>query len=540
MSGFAEFLTVAKTKIEDFISEAKKELKPEEYRGSNIATHFKTQTQTYPETLDSSSVSETSFDVLFIMNFHGYAFGDPITIGSRDIFINSSLPDKKGILPDNNLIDVFIGSVDYDNGGEMSKIIENKEQARKYGSLIFLRLFEYILYPKLFEILEKIKHNILEKIKHHILSDNDVENEITELQELFLPYENPPDINDFVTRIYAYVNAMKTESVFAFNVKTVETFLDEQLNEIVELYMSYIITELKEINLRFGTYVEYCPNLKLEGKHSDDPEDSMMGFFVGTYNGTLLDICFKHIIDSQEFEDFLIENGDTYYINDETNVIDPGYLKQKEHCILREGSLTYYILKFLGEKYFKKTDTLDLTKRATDKNRELLTEDVTLAHEERYNWLFDNLSQDYNANQLTLPDEEPYQTELSYIIDFINYIKCFAINYHEEYIENNEKKTHSYYMKLVDKGAVPACSYLFTCLKYYENAVGTIFRRLPTYPKNAGPKKAGPIRGKSIRPVRPVRPKKGGTKKKRRNKSIKRKKQKRKKSMKRGYYSYSK
>lgn len=510
--------------ISRFIAEARQKLKEEEYIGSDIAQYFETKIETYPEKLEKSSVSEMSFDMFFIMNFHGYAFGDPITIGSRDIFINSSLPDKKGILPDNKLIDVFIGSVDHNNGGEMSKIIENKEQARKYESLIFLRLFEHKLYPKLLEILGNIKK--------HISSGEDVQNEITELQKLFLPYENPPDINEFVTKIYDVI--AKNQSV-AFDAST---FLDENLNKIVESYMSYITTELKEINLRYGTYVEYCPNLKLEGKHPDDSEDSMMGFFVGTYDGKLLDICFKHIIDSQEFEDFLIINGDTYYINDETNIIPHGYLKQKEHCILRKGSLTYYILKFLGEEYFlNKTDTLVVTKRATDENEELLTEDVTLTHKDMYLALFDNLSQDYNANQLTLPDKEPYQTELSYIIDFINYIKCFAINYHEEYIENNENKPHSYYMDLVDSGAVPACSYLFTCLKYYENAVGTTFRRLQTYPKKAGPKKAGPIRGKSFRQVRP---KKGGTKKKRRNKSIKRKKQKRKKSMKRGYYSYSK
>ena len=502
MSAFASDGEESKKKFQNFLDNVKEEFKKPQYSGHDVAQALKTLIEShygsdfaegYSETVKISEAlkRELRYAIYVILNFHG------LPQRKKNIYINddavqmASIINRTASVPNVKMFDAIIGLDGHPNVGTKESIDEIKQKIRQFESLTFLKLVR-VLYLRLFEILKIIKENLLKDILNKI--DNCQENsqeEIIELQTLFAPYENPPDINEIIRKICDDLSkkSKKTKTIWVKlseseltnkQIEQIKQNLNTKFDEIEEIYIKYLLNEFIEINLRHGTYVEEILDFDFESKHHENSPDGMMGIFIGAYDGSELDICFQQTIASPEFLIFLRENNAAHFI-DEKNIIHPAYLKQKEHCILREGTLIYYILFFLGNNYFKQSET---------------------GRKNRYFELFEELSRNYDTD---LPEGERYQTNMSNIIDFIDFIKSFALK-HPEYLETKQLKSHSKCVGEITGGRVPAYFYAFTCAVLHGEALdATNLLRTET------------LRTETL----------GGTKKKRR------KKQKRKKSIKR-------
>ena len=496
MASFASAAAGGEEDFETLIDNSKKELRKGEYNGKKIAEYFKEIIDTrfgtnygeeYLERIPISNpytIEEQAF--LAIVNCHGFIGGETIPAGN-DVIQLSALPNRMGTVPDKNIIQAIIGKYGYPNLGLKHSIDEIKQNIRKFESLKFLNLVKNS-YKNLLEIIDTIRQLLHDLSNDIIISKEDFQTEIDKLQTYFSPVENPPDIKAKIKEIYdgniaikiqaaqeaqeaqeAYIQEARAAFVpEASIIKAQETYIEEALavvsqqlkenidkvDEIKKIYEGYVLNEFAEINYRHGTYVEKYPNLKFEGRHSENPPDSMMGIFIVPYDNSPLDKCFKDTIASKEFEDFVLGEDKAFKINERD-------LKKKEECILRHGTLTHYILRFLSNKY--------LRGERADRNR--------------YNVLFNELSRNYDQDPLTIPGKNPsgnpYQTNMTNIKHFIDYIKCFALK-HKDFISDGDFKPYSEYMKKINSGAIPACVYLFTCAKCYFEGVGTVLPRVDT------------------------------------------------------------
>ncbi len=402
---------------------------------------------------------------LVIANYHGFIGGKTIPAG-KDVIQMSALPHGIGTVPDPKIFQAIIGKYDQPNIGSKRSIDEIKQNIRKFESLQFLNLVKDS-YPNFLEILNIIKQLLYNLLNDINISEKIFQTEIGKLQSYFSAAKDPPNIQAIIQEIYDGDIAIKSQAAQSVFEQATQDAVSQQLeanfdkiDEINNLYMKYVLTEFSEINLRHGTYVEEYPNLDFEGRHSENPQDSMMGLFVVPYDDSLLDKCFKDVIASGKFKDFVTSKNPQF-------IIDKEDLKNKDQCILRKGTLTYYILKFLGDNYFKDDETF---------------------YQTEYVELFEEMSRNYDEDPLTLPGKNPYQTNMTNIKDFIDYIKCFSLK-HKDYVEI-QLRSHSECMDEIKLGAIPACVYLFTCAKCYFEGVGTekILRRVKTLDPSGGSK----------------------------------------------------
>jgi hypothetical protein len=423
---------------------------------------------------------EEKYDMFVIFNFHGDVSKIPIIpkIVKHDVIQISSELDDYGYFPKETIFDVIIKNKD----GSKRAVDIVKHQIRDIETEEFTEMVETETFS---EELEKAKtyflngkkvslqecEKIMKKLELHFLVNTPeikemILSKINKICHAVSQMKNPHPItrSSKATKSLSIISKVSTES----KASIVEKQLEKQLEDLKKFFIKINSNFFAGINLRHRTYKNCFPAWDFEGMHETD-NPNYRGILIGAYDGSALDVCFKHIIASDEFKQFIQF--------DSTKTIDPNLLKEKDYCILRKETLIYGILYFLGKRCF----IIDESNEDIDESNEDIDESP---HKEDYFELLEELSRNYDELPSEIEDGIPYQTTMININAFIIKLKILAIRYWQT-LKRTEWTKWDTYSTYLDGGAMKAHFYGFTCSKLHNITIDTQcgIVRIPTIPR---------------------------------------------------------
>ena len=435
---------------------------------------------------------EEKYDMFVILNFHGNISKAPIipTIVKHDVVQMSSELDGYGFFTKETIFDVIIENKDgskraIDIVKHQIRNIETEEFAEMVGKETFSKELEnvktFFLNGKTvsFQECEKIMKNLESKFLVNTPEiQQQISSKINQICRAISRRQNPSQKTISTRSDKAYkastVSKASTASKEIPN-ETIKTVVESQFEDLKNLFIEINSNHADGTVLRYRTYKNCFPAWDFEGRHETDATN-YRGILIGAYDGSALDVCFKHIIASSEFA--------TLINMDPEEKLDPNYLKNKNNCILRKRTLIYEILYFLGETCF------------------IIDEDES-PRKEDYVRLLEELSRNYDELPSDIEDGIPYQTTMININAFIIKLKILAIRYVQKLNEIEWTKWHKYSTYL-DGGVMKAHFYGFTCSKLHDIAIETQCRivRIPTIPRGGSKTRRKKPRNKHSRKTR--------------------------------------
>lgn len=409
---------------------------------------------------DYDEEEEEKYDMFVIFNFHGNISKTPIIpkIVKHDVAQISSELNDYGYFTKGTIFDIIIENV---NGSKRAiDIVKHKirdMETEEFAEMVETETFSeelekaktYFLNGKTsvsFQECEKIMKNLESKF---LVDTPEIQQQILlkikKICHAISQGQNPPP-KTMSTRSSKTVNKSKTVKKSTLYAASI---VKKQFEDLKKFFIKINSNFFAGILLRHRTYKNCFPAWDFEGRHETDAENNR-GILIGAYDGSALDVCFQHIIELTEFKQ-LIQL-------DPTKKIDPNLLKNKDHCILRNDTLIYGILYFLGQNCFYIDEDID-----EDEDESPRKED--------YFRLLEELSRNYDE----LPSEiggTPYQTTMININAFIIKLKILAIRYWQNI--NKIKWTNwDEYSTYLDGGAMKAHFYGFTCSKLHNITIDT-------------------------------------------------------------------
>ena len=419
----------------------------------------------------SAAAGGEEYDMFVILNFHGNISKIPIisTVVKYDVVQMSSELDGYGFVQKGTIFDIIIENVN----GSKKAIDSVKQQIRNIETEEFAEMVEKETFSKELEKVKTIFLNnetdfsiphceeIMKNLKSKFLVDTPEIKEkillkIKKICNAISRRQNPSQ-KTISTRSDKAYKASKTSTVSKASTaskeipnETIKTVVESQFEDLKNLFIEINSNHADGTVLRYRTYKNCFPAWDFEGRHETD-ETNYRGILIGAYDGSALDVCFKDIIASSEFA--------TLINMDPEEKLDPNYLKNKNNCILRKGTLIYVILYFLGQNCFYIDEDAD----------EDIDEDIDESpRKEKYFELLEEMSRNYDELPSDIEGGIPYQTKMISINAFIMMVKILTIRY-------NQKELTDWYecITFLDGGAMKAHFYGFTCSKLHNITIET-------------------------------------------------------------------